>query len=74
MPIIPKLRIQNTIYIKENNIAHVVLPSPNLSTHHKLNQLMTSCGLLKEKAHKNLALPSNIFFQKILVHVRFLIF
>ena len=35
---------------------------------------MTSCGLLKEKAHKNLASPSNIFFQKILVYVRFLFF
>ncbi|CBK74136.1 hypothetical protein CIY_13280 [Butyrivibrio fibrisolvens 16/4] len=35
---------------------------------------VTSCGLLKEKAHKNLALPSNIFFQKILVYVWFLFF
>jgi len=25
---------------------------------------MTFCGLLKEKAHKNLALPNNIFFSE----------
>ncbi len=40
----------------------------------KMVKDMTSCGALKEKPHKNLALPGNIFFQKILVYVRFLIF